>query len=106
MDKNTVLKVISKFRHSLETQGIRVDRMILFGSYAQGCQREGSDIDLVVVSKDFEGKDFWQRIDMVTEAIYDVFQPIEAIALTPDEWEQGTSPVTVYAREGETVYAA
>jgi predicted nucleotidyltransferase len=43
----------------LRDEGIRVDMIVLFGSYAKGKQREDSDIDLCVVSRDF-GKD---RID-------------------------------------------
>ena len=33
----------------------RVDRAILFGSYAKGTQREDSDIDLIIISPDFRG---------------------------------------------------
>jgi predicted nucleotidyltransferase len=40
----------------LRDQGIRVDMIVLFGSYAKKRQHEDSDIDLCVVSRDF-GKD-------------------------------------------------
>ena len=106
MDKKTVLDIISQFRNALEAKGTRVSRLILFGSYASGNAREGSDIDLVVVSEDFEGKGFWERIDVLSDAIYEVFQPIEAIALTPSEWEEGSSFAARCARDGETVFAA
>jgi len=35
-------------------------------------QREESDIDLGVISEDFKGKDFWQRIEVLSDAIYEV----------------------------------
>ena len=56
MDKETVLDIISQFRGALEARGTRVSRLILFGSYASGNPREGSDIDLVVISEDFEAR--------------------------------------------------
>ena len=104
MDKKSVLTIISDFRKAIESAGIKPQKMLLFGSYATGDYRPDSDIDLVVISKDFEGKSYWQRIDLLSAAIYEVFQPIEAIAMTPQEWEKGDSLIADYARNGEVVY--
>ena len=41
-------KVINSFRKALAKQGIKADRIIVFGSRAQGTAGENSDIDLVV----------------------------------------------------------
>lgn len=106
MDKKTVLDVVGKFKKAMESQGIQVKKLILFGSYTTGTYKEGSDIDLIVVSKDFEGKDYWKRIDILSQAIYEVFEPIEALAMTPDEWEKGDSFIAEYSKNGEVVYAA
>ena len=70
MDKNTVLEILRSFRKALESKGVRVERIILFGSYATGTAREGSDIDVVVVSEHFAGKTFWERVRVVSDAIY------------------------------------
>ena len=105
MDKSAVLEILSRFRKALESQQFTVDKLVLFGSFATGTTiREGSDIDVVVISKDFAGKDFWQRTDILSQAIYEVFEPIEAVALTPEEWENGDSVVVEYAKNGEIVY--
>ena len=104
MDKDAVLNILSRFRQSLETRGVRVDRLVLYGSYANGNWREGSDIDVVVISEDFRGRTYWERIDLLTEAIYDLFEPIEAVALTPAEWDDRASLVVDYAVTGEVVH--
>ena len=103
MDKKEVLEIISRFKSALISTGIEVDRLILFGSYADGHPHEGSDIDLVVISSDFENKGLWERIKMVSKAIRIVFQPIEAIPMTPSEWEKGDSMIVEFAKKGEVV---
>ena len=56
MDKKQALKIIQKYVGKLRQEGISVDRVILYGSYAAGKERSDSDIDVAIVSKDF-GKD-------------------------------------------------
>ena len=87
----------------METKGVRPQKIVLFGSYSTNTQREDSDIDLVVSSEDFADKDYWDRIDVLSAAIFAVFQPIEAIAMTPEEWERGDSLIVDFARNGEVV---
>ena len=103
MDKNSVLDIIDNFKKILQKNGIRVDKIVLFGSFANGNPHEGSDIDLIVISQDFENKGFWDRIEILTEAICEIFEPIEAIPMTPAEWESGDSMIVEYARRGEVV---
>jgi predicted nucleotidyltransferase len=103
MDKNDVIKIVHRYRATLEDLGIKVEKMILFGSYATGTYHEGSDIDLVVISQDFADKDFWQRIKVLARALRIVFEPIEATAMTPEEFESGDSMIALFAKEGGEV---
>ncbi|MBM4030471.1 MAG: nucleotidyltransferase domain-containing protein [Planctomycetes bacterium] len=101
MDKRSVLAIIRRFRHALEKQGVEAPRIILFGSWATGRAHEGSDIDLAVISESFRRKGYWKRIDILTAAVYELFEPIEAVAFTPEEWERGDSLIADFARAGE-----
>lgn len=103
MDKDAALDAVRRFRQALERQGIRAPRMILFGSFATGNAHEGSDIDLAIISDDFSGKGYWERIDILARAICEVFEPIEAVAFTPEEWQRGDSPIVQFAKSGEAV---
>ncbi|MBI5970612.1 MAG: nucleotidyltransferase domain-containing protein [Deltaproteobacteria bacterium] len=106
MDKKAALTAVERFKTALESRGIRISKLILYGSYAAGTFKEGSDIDVVVVSDDFAGKGFWERIEILSEAIYEVFEPIEAVAMTPEEWRKGDSSIAEYSKNGEIVFAA
>jgi predicted nucleotidyltransferase len=106
MDKRAALEVIARFRQAIEVRGIKPQKLILYGSYASGNNLEGSDIDVVVISDDFAGKSYWERIDILADAVYEIFAPVEAVAMTQDEWERGDSCVADFARNGEILYAA
>ena len=99
MDQNEVIKTLYQFKNALESINIRVDKLILFGSYATGFARADSDIDVIVVSASFTNKSYWERINMLTEAVYRIFAPIEATAMTPEEWKNGTSLIADFARK-------
>ena len=100
MGQDTVLATVKRFKNALESINIRVDQLILFGSHAEGTAREDSDIDLVVISSNFSDKSYWERINILTDAIYQVFAPIEASAFTPDEWKSEKSLISDYAKNG------
>ena len=83
MDQETILKIVREFSKALETEQIKPQKIILYGSCSTQTQRPDSDIDLVVISEDFVGKGYWERIDILSAAICRVFEPIEAVA-NPD----------------------
>ena len=103
MVKKEVLDILRQFKEFLERKKIHIERMILFGSWAGGSPEEGSDIDVVVISKNFADKDYWQRMNVLSDAIYEVFAPIEAIAMTPQEWERKDSVICEFAQNGEVI---
>jgi predicted nucleotidyltransferase len=106
MDKKAAIGIVHRLREGLEARRINVQRIILFGSYANDAGKKGSDIDVVVISEDFATKSYWDRIDILAEVIYEIFAPIEAVAMTPEEWERGDSIIVEFARSGEVLYAA
>ena len=100
MDQDAVLKTLAKFKKALESINISVEQLILFGSHAVGTAHDDSDIDVVVISSSFSDMSYWERIDILTEAIYRVFAPIEASAFTPEEWKTEKSLIVDYAKNG------
>ncbi len=94
-------RLIKRLRKS-----IRLDRVILFGSRARGDWLYDSDVDLVLVSPDFEGVHFTKRAESVLR-LWDGKTRPEPICLTPEEYRKQKERVTVVgeaAKHGVTVY--
>jgi predicted nucleotidyltransferase len=89
MAQEAIARVIERFKKQLMAMGIQPERFILFGSQAHGDSAYGSDIDLIVISKDFAKKDVRERLELLGIAAARILEPIEAIGVTPEEWERG-----------------
>ena len=85
-----VIDAVKRFVHGLEKRGFRVEKVYLFGSYARGTWLKTSDVDLVVVSSDFRGMPFTERLDVVNRVVWEEgIEPyVEALPYTPEELEE------------------
>ncbi len=77
---------IRKFVRNLSKR-IDVERVILFGSRARGDHLEDSDVDLIIVSRDFEGIPFHERMDELI-LLWKSPVDLEALCYTPEEFER------------------
>ncbi len=93
----TLKRIIKRYRAQLEKMGIRPTRILLYGSQAAGTAREGSDIDLIVISDDWENYGYRQRLELLGVAAARILEPVQAQGFTPGEiklkkimpfWEQ------------------
>jgi predicted nucleotidyltransferase len=80
-----IAAIITQYCAQLEALGIHVERAILFGSHARSEAHNGSDIDVLIVSSDFEPLNTRERLERLGTAAARLWQPIEAIACTPAE---------------------
>lgn len=86
MDKK-ITKTLEKFKSALQAQGIKVSRIILFGSCASAKAKEGSDIDVAVVSENFKDMNLLKRLELIGLALAKarITEPIEALGYTEEE---------------------
>ncbi len=68
----------------LGEHGIRVDTVILFGSYARGDFSSSSDLDLMIISSDWEGVNYTERLSLLYR-LWDKDIDANFVALTPRE---------------------
>lgn len=81
-----IVKIIDLFKAALLKYGIKVEKTFLFGSHVKGNSHQYSDIDIVIISSDFEKFNFKERCEVLGKAIVDVMEPIEPLAYTPEEF--------------------
>jgi predicted nucleotidyltransferase len=64
-----IIDIINKFVLEAKLENVTIEKAILFGSYAKGSNKEFSDIDLAIVSKDFQGIRFYDNEKIARSAI-------------------------------------
>jgi predicted nucleotidyltransferase len=90
--------------------GYAPEKIILFGSYAHGTPRPGSDIDLLIIKRTSER--FIDRWVTVRRILSDPSRkvPLETIVLTPGELAKrlaiGDQFVAQILEEGEVLYGS
>jgi len=95
MDKNQALKIIKRFVKKLREEGISIDRVILYGSYAAGLGRSDSDIDVAIISKEF-GKDRVEEGIKLFRIAGKVDARLEPIPISAEAYEKDTWLPLIY----------
>ncbi len=96
--------VIEDLRRALESNGITIQKLVLYGSRSRDHHDHFGDIDLVIVSPDFCEKDYWERVQMISPLIPRSAYAVDPLLVTPQEWEEEASLIIVVASsEGEEV---
>jgi predicted nucleotidyltransferase len=80
---NQVSSIIELFLEELKRNHINIEQAILFGSYAHGTYTPWSDIDLALVSPDFEGDRFKDR-DKIRRIKLKISSSLEPIPYPPN----------------------
>lgn len=103
MVKSKVIKIVEYLSSRLEANGVDVTDIIIFGSQARGDARRGSDIDIIIISKSFRGKNIFERAEMVGPAEMETIKkhnvPFDIIMKTKEEYKSGKSLIAGYAME-------
>ena len=92
MDQTTINQIIHYLKECLINSGIKVDSIALFGSALAGEMHDDSDIDIIVVSVDFEDKDIFERAKMTMFPEIMTFRkfkvPMDILNMSPEEYNQ------------------
>jgi predicted nucleotidyltransferase len=74
--------------HELKKHKIRVKYLILYGSYYNGTPNKNSDIDLAIISPDFQSENIVKKQEMLGNAIFNIKEPIEILGYSLKEYKQ------------------
>jgi len=89
---NQNLRIIKEFKKKLKKLG--VDRIIFFGSRANGTFNSESDFDIVAISKNFNGIK-WHKRSLKIYLAWKENKPLEVLCYTPDEFEKLKNKMTI-----------
>jgi predicted nucleotidyltransferase len=103
-----VLKGVENYLQSLTNAGVKISFGVIFGSYASGTADQLSDIDLLVVSPQFDGVISREDVKKLWRIAARTDSRIEPIPCGKIQWKNDVSNVIIeIARtEGQTVTAA
>jgi predicted nucleotidyltransferase len=91
LDKATVCEIVNDMHKALEKYGVKDCHIALFGSFFNGNYHNESDIDMVIISDSFEGRNIFERVDMTLKAESDVRSryvvPMDILLKTPEEYD-------------------
>ena len=99
MVESTVIAAIRKYITALSQVGIHASRAVLFGSFATGKADAWSDIDLIVIAREFDGTKKLGLIETLWQTRVASDSRIEPIPCGEKEWETDESrPILEIAR--------
>ena len=100
MDKKTALNIARKYADEVRKE-MSPDKILLYGSYAKGNQREESDIDIAVIIDNFTGD--WLRLSSKLVGLtWKVSTYIEPVLLDSKDDRSGFAEEVL--RTGELIY--
>ena len=89
-DREAALEIIAYMKQVLIKDGINPCHIAIFGSFLHGNYHAESDLDMIIISETFEGKDDDQRIYMTMNAEKEVMKrylvPMDILVKTPKEY--------------------
>lgn len=95
MDKRTIKQVVGFLGMELAKKDIQIFGIAIFGSQLKGNLHKDSDIDLIVISKNFEHKNIFERsavtMDAEIKTIKKFMVPMDVLKMTPDEYSSALS---------------
>jgi len=101
MYKKTDLKnKLKHFRDDLNKK-FKIDKMIFFGSRTKGRYKKWSDIDLVIVSKQFKKLKFRKRASKMYD-YWNLDYPVDFLCYTPEEFNKLKNRITIVKEAVET----
>jgi uncharacterized protein len=99
------LAAVQNYLRALQTHGLPVRFGVVFGSQATGQANQWSDIDLLVVSPQFDGPRHRRDVDLLWRLAAHTDSRIEPIPCGERQWKEDTSSaiVEIARRDGQEV---
>ena len=101
-----IKKIVNILAETLKANKVAVERIILYGSYAKGTQRDHSDIDIAIISSSFKGKKMLETQSQLAKIFSKYLAIIEPVGYSTEDY-QSAEPGTLLAeikKSGKVLY--
>ena len=108
MLEESVLTPVRRYLAALREAGVDVELAVVFGSQVRGEARKWSDIDLLVVSRQYDELKGRSAINLLWRLAAHIDSRIEPIPCGSRQWREDDSSaiIEIARREGEVLRAA
>lgn len=108
MLEQSVLTAVMHFLAAVKSQGIVIEHAVVFGSQVQGRASSLSDIDLLVISPQFDDMKDRSFVNLLWRLAARTDSRIEPIPCGSRQWREDDSSalIEIARREGEVLLAA
>ena len=86
MVESSIITALRRYVAALESLDIHASHLVLFGSFARGDSDEFSDIDVIVISREFDESIDVSLIEKLWQATIPSDKRIEPIPCGEEEW--------------------
>jgi len=110
MAKKEIEKIKNEINLFANRKNLTLEKIVLFGSQISGKSNKNSDIDLLLVSKEFKNKSYSQRIKKLLglnrRLVKLTDKPFDILYYSDEEWENTASLMIAEAKEnGQVIYS-
>lgn len=110
MSETTIAEIADNINRFARERNVSITRIVLFGSEASGNTKVDSDIDLILISKDFDKKTYSDRIKKLLglnrSLVKLTDRPFDLIYYSETEWENNASQLIYEAKQtGITIHS-
>ncbi|MEA3415290.1 MAG: nucleotidyltransferase domain-containing protein [Thermodesulfobacteriota bacterium] len=89
MVDSEVRRIVNSFVRNLIKEEIKVEKVLLYGSYASGLFHENSDVDLAIISSDF-GKNKFEEGKLLLRIAWRIDPRLNPIPVSTEAFEKDT----------------
>ena len=89
MVDSEVRRIVNSFVRNLIKEEIKVEKVLLYGSYASGLFHENSDVDIAIVSSDF-GKNKFEEGKLLLRIAWRIDPRLNPIPVSTKAFEKDT----------------
>ncbi len=95
MSKKSIEQIKNEIHNFAKKKNVLINKIILFGSEVNGISKKDSDIDLMLISNDFDGKSYAERIKKLLglnrSLVKLTNKPIDILYYSSSEWNESSS---------------